>query len=345
MHRKTKEKSLNSFSNQLFLRNIEDETKRTEELSSFNFDIKPLLAEQIILLPENESSNFSTRVSKGKIQHIKKILIVTTWRSGSTFVGDIISSSPGVFYSYEPMYFFERHNGSKSELIRSLSQCQFTDEYLRDMNGLIEGSQNFMKMNQRVWNACQHNYSLCAQPEFVGQLCSFFPVHLMKMVRLRVKELSSLIDDSLMKEWKYIYLVRDPRGVMSSRKNMSWCEPDPACNDKARLCSDVKDDLERIGQLKNVFPNRFYLLKFEDFVASVELETEKLFSFLEMPFTDSVKLFLSQHSHSNETRDNPSSTIRHSSTVAMGWKSKLSDMDIANITNVCAPTLKMLGFL
>lgn len=39
-------------------------------------------------------------------------------------------------------------------------------------------------------------------PEFVGQLCSYFIVHLMKTVRLRVEELSSLLitDHQLTKE-------------------------------------------------------------------------------------------------------------------------------------------------
>jgi hypothetical protein len=324
--------------------------------ASFNFGIaeaigtiriEQLLAEHRILLPPDQSAaDFYTRISNGNVPPIKPILIVTTWRSGSTFLGELISNSPGVFYSYEPMYYFERHNGSKAELIRSLSQCQFPTEYLRDMNGLVEGSQNFMVMNHRVWNSCQHNQSLCIQPEFVGQLCSFFPVHLIKTVRLRVEELSSLLTDhQLTKEWKIIYLVRDPRGVMASRINLPWCDPDPACNDAARLCGEVKDDLERISQLQSQFPDRFYLIKFEDLAASVELETEKLYKFLGMPVTDSVKFFLSKHTQSNETRDNPFSTIRHSNTVALGWKSKLSNETIAKITDVCAPTLKMLGFL
>jgi hypothetical protein len=59
----------------------------------------------------------------------------------------MISSAPGVFYSYEPMYYFERHNGLRTELIRSHSRCQFPTEYLRDINGLMEGRQNFMVMN------------------------------------------------------------------------------------------------------------------------------------------------------------------------------------------------------
>ncbi|EFX79510.1 hypothetical protein DAPPUDRAFT_319348 [Daphnia pulex] len=199
-----------SLGNQEVLIQVKDKDITTDA-SSFNFGIaeaigairiEQLLAEHRILLPPDQSADFYTRISNGNVPPIKRILIVTTWRSGSTFLGELISSSPGVFYSYEPMYYFERHNGSKAELIRSLSQCQFPTEYLRDMNGLVEGSQNFMVMNHRVWNSCQHNQSLCIQPEFVGQLCSFFPVHLMKTVRLRVKKLSSLLSDhQLTKEW------------------------------------------------------------------------------------------------------------------------------------------------
>ena len=37
----------------------------------------------------------------------KKILVATTWRSGSTFLGDIIKSIPGVFYSFEPLLYLE----------------------------------------------------------------------------------------------------------------------------------------------------------------------------------------------------------------------------------------------
>ncbi|KAA0190286.1 hypothetical protein HAZT_HAZT011347 [Hyalella azteca] len=33
--------------------------------------------------------------------------VVTTWRSGSTFVGDLLTAHPGTFYHYEPLMDFD----------------------------------------------------------------------------------------------------------------------------------------------------------------------------------------------------------------------------------------------
>ena len=35
----------------------------------------------------------------------KKILIVTTWRSGSTFLGDLLNHYPGTWYAFEPLHY------------------------------------------------------------------------------------------------------------------------------------------------------------------------------------------------------------------------------------------------
>lgn len=276
----------------------------------------------------------------------KRILIVTTWRSGSTFLGEIFHSLPGVFYSYEPMYYFERHSGSKTQLLRSLFQCHFPMDYLQFINGLTENSQNFMMMNRRVWEACQHNRTLCYQPEFVSEICSYFPIHLIKVVRLRVKELATLlVNDKPSIQWKIIYLVRDPRGVMSSRANLTWCKPDPACNNVSRLCSEVQEDLMWVDKLKSQSPDQFYVMKFEDLAANVQLETEKMFGFLEMPVSETVKVFLNIHTQSGKTKDDPFSTIRESNTVPSGWQTKLSKNEIANFTTTCMPLLKMMNVL
>ena len=36
-------------------------------------------------------------------QPLRRILILTTWRSGSTFLGELLSMIPGTFYSFEPL--------------------------------------------------------------------------------------------------------------------------------------------------------------------------------------------------------------------------------------------------
>jgi hypothetical protein len=40
-----------------------------------------------------------------------------SWRSGSTFLGDILNHYPGVFYSFEPLHYLSRlyHTGNESQ--------------------------------------------------------------------------------------------------------------------------------------------------------------------------------------------------------------------------------------
>ncbi len=282
----------------------------------------------------------------------KRILIATTWRSGSTFLGDLIKNEPGVFYSFEPLLYLDHHPGSKIELIQSIFRCKFSLDYLRSANGLT-GYPNDMQRNKRIWNECVYNQTLCYDPEFVAPLCSSFPINLIKTVRLRVKEVLALLknDSLLSKELKIIHLVRDPRGIMSSRAGLNWCKTNPACNNVSRLCSEMDEDVPLIKELVTRWPHQHYLLKFEDLAVNVEMETDKLFRFLEMPVTVSTRAFLNSHTKSNDQKMKESflnyehSTFRKSDAVAYGWKRKMSAKDIANITNICKPVLKMLNMV
>ncbi len=282
---------------------------------------------------------------------MKRILIVSTWRTGSSFLGEVIHSAPGVFYSYEPLHFFERHAGSKTELIQSIFRCRFSGDYLQHVNGLTDGGQDFMRRNRRVWEACHHERSLCYRPDFVGQLCTYFPIQLIKVVRLRVRELAPLLEDTS-SDWKIVYLARDPRGVMASRANLTWCK-DSDCGDVHRLCGDIQEDLEWIERLTTRHPDTYYMLKFEDLTANVERETEKLFRFLGLSVTVPVKVFLSTHTRTSSTavdnkiarrKNDPFSTSRQSKSVASEWRTKLSTKEISAITGVCTHVLKMLDY-
>ena len=42
-------------------------------------------------------------VNYWNVTHPRRLLIVTSWRSGSTFLGQILSEHPGVYNHYEPL--------------------------------------------------------------------------------------------------------------------------------------------------------------------------------------------------------------------------------------------------
>jgi hypothetical protein len=270
----------------------------------------------------------------------KRILIVSTWRSGSSFLGQLIASSPGVFYSFEPM----------AKHVPFLFRCHFPDDYIRFINGT-----NHMKLNRRIWNEYQYHElpSLCHQPQMLAQLCASFPVNLIKVVELSVKDLvafttnssSALAGHPVTDRWKIVFLVRDPRGTMASRANLKWCMANRNCREPARLCGRIEEDLDLE---KHFTAGRDYLLlKFEDLAVNVRSETAKLFRFLQLPVTDLTTAFLDTHTQSNNqtAEKDPFSTVRQSDAVAFSWKTKLSKKKIAKITNSCAPYLKKMGVI
>ena len=62
-----------------------------------------------------------------------RALVTTTWRSGSTFLGDILLSHPATYYHYEPLLHFgieQVRNGRKARealrVIKSLFNCDYS---------------------------------------------------------------------------------------------------------------------------------------------------------------------------------------------------------------------------
>ena len=48
---------------------------------------------------------------------------------------------------------------------------------------------------------------------------------------------------------KLVYLVRDPRAVMNSRKNYEWCMTSENCMNPRNLCKDMVDDFKEAKRL------------------------------------------------------------------------------------------------
>lgn len=287
----------------------------------------------------------------------KRILIVSSMSSGSSFLGELISSAGGVFYFYEPLHYVATHQHqvmeSKLEFINSIFDCHLTKDYLHHVSKPsgedVQGIDMFVFRNWRLWAACQHDIHLCYQPDFASKICSLFPHRLAKVVRLSVSELETYLNQEpspQLKNWKIIYLVRDPRGVLSSRLNMTFCKNEPdACPDPKEFCQQKEDDLKRLEKLDVIYPGLFNVVKFEDLTANVYLETQKLFQFLEMPITRSVQTFLRTHTESDKEAHNQRATFRRTKEVASKWKKKLTQSEIDSITNSCRPLLKRLKLL
>lgn len=147
----------------------------------------------------------------------KQILIVSTWRSGSSFFGQLLQSYPGVFYLYEPMHGMvdDGSNYQKREFLTKVLHCNFQDQQLKTF---IEkkkekrfGSFTLDNRSLRFMNICRSvSKSMCYDSVFWSQVCPIFKIRLIKSVIIHVAATRELLQDPQL-NLQIILLVRDPR--------------------------------------------------------------------------------------------------------------------------------------
>ncbi|XP_042888083.1 carbohydrate sulfotransferase 5-like isoform X2 [Penaeus japonicus] len=280
----------------------------------------------------------------------RQIVISTTWRSGSTFLEELLSSHPAVYNHYEPLMQFglrqirEGQDSVKAQnLLHDLLACRYKakSEYMKTALSIKE----MFTRNVLVWQICSNQQigdSLCYNDAFLKGACQLFPWSTMKIVRLRLKLLRPILEDSKLNA-RIVYLVRDPRGVMNSRYDtVKWCHSSD-CNDPSYLCSDMDDDLTAALELRKDFPDLVYILRYEDMSLSPVNKTKELLDFLGLDFDPKMQEFLD--SHTTKNYDKPWSTSRDSKTRVTYWASKLQVEKLKDIQDVCTPVMKRFGYL
>ena len=78
------------------------------------------------------------------------------------------------------------------------------------------------------------------------------PVNLIKTVRLGLEGAEKFLRDPTL-DLRVIHLVRDPRGVLSSRMKLSWCRSS-SCTNTTLVCKDLLNELQIAKKLQTKYP-------------------------------------------------------------------------------------------
>lgn len=191
-----------------------------------------------------------------------KSVIFATWRSGSTFLGELVSSHPFTFHHYEPLLRMRQvrargENQTRAlNIIEKLLTCNYSDvPEITKCDPWVTEEQN--RRNPLLWNICQGARNMCMDQDFIGEMCKLFPFLSLKTVRMPLVTARTLLSNSYLKNLRLLLLVRDPRAIMHSRKQESWCNEGKDCSDPTVLCQDMTEDWIQAKLLRNVYPNRF----------------------------------------------------------------------------------------
>lgn len=273
-------------------------------------------------------------------------MIFSTWRSGTSFLGDIVNAIPGNYYHYEPLAYHEivqiRGPPESTEAVatlKSMLKCNYTGlepylEYGKKVDFMFNH-------NSRLWTYCDHNAKSCYDPNFLNPFCRLFPFQSMKVVRMRVKFSEPLLIDPLLNV-KIVLLIRDPRATMQSRRLLEWCRINSNCGDPANFCKDMVSDYKAAEVLTKKYPQRFKAIRYEDLSLNPYKGAEKILNYFGLPFGATVEQFLNSHTRTDS--GTASSTFRNSKKAPFHWMRDLSFHDIDQIQQNCTEAMSLWGY-
>ncbi|XP_047487710.1 carbohydrate sulfotransferase 1-like [Penaeus chinensis] len=327
-------------------------TVRDNMLKEFiGVDLPPWLDD-----PANE-----TQPKLGEIlepRQTRRVIVLTTWRSGSTFLGDLLNAWPGAYYHFEPLHFLAereiipRHQEPLAVgLLKTLLTCHFDQRITPYLYYITSARYNFLlKKNVRLNSLCRGR-GLCQDPGVMATACAFHPLNFAKTVRLRLAAVKSLLEDTSL-DVRVVHLVRDPRGVVNSRLKMPWCSG-KTCRDMSNVCRAVNQDAYTSQEFRSKYPRQYLLQRYEDLVDDPYRQTRKIFEFLELPLVEELAAFIEEHMNTeakrNERGDDYTyaaqfSTYRNSSSVATRWRFSLGMQKVQEIQSLCRPALRYYGY-
>ena len=120
----------------------------------------------------------------GKLNN-QRIMIVTTWRSGSTFLSELIHSLPGTYNHYEPLLQFQQRDLRRQSTEWGNTSTEMVDALLRCDYGNLDAfmafarreKQEIITRNIHLYNMCKMiSRTLCFDADYLQETCQMFPV-------------------------------------------------------------------------------------------------------------------------------------------------------------------------
>ncbi|KAM7147111.1 carbohydrate sulfotransferase 4 [Macrochelys suwanniensis] len=265
------------------------------------------------------------------------ILILSSWRSGSSFTGQLFSQHPEVFYLMEPAWHVWTamyQNRAKTlqmaarDLIRSVFLCDMSvfDAYMstqRNKSDLFQWETSRALCSPPACDLFQRNHiisktackTLCSRYPFskVEEACKTYSHTVLKEVRFfDLTALYPLFTDPFL-NLKIIHLVRDPRAVFHSReKTVAELMRDsnivvgPQKNQGERrpynvmqeICkSQIRIYTEGSRALPSFLKGRYMLVRYEDIVNDPLAKAAQMYKFAELHFTPKLQVWVYNITH------------------------------------------------
>ncbi|KAK7070210.1 hypothetical protein SK128_018768 [Halocaridina rubra] len=293
-------------------------------------------------LPLCNSNETGTRILAGIFNKLHRqtkpppniLLIGSYGRSGTSFLGGLLKSIPGVFYYYEPLYNLEQwHMLTRPLAVQSLKDlfiCNFTGPVF---TAIKERGKNYIR--NKYMETCGSK-STCLESTRLSSACSSEPIRMIKTIRMRLSWLEPLLHDTKL-DLRVIHILRDPRGAVISNWKAGWDIP------AETLCGNLLEDLETAQDILKRFPNRYVAVRYEDICADAKRIANIVFHFLGYAnLLPSANRFLTRMT--SEEAGDEYSLRRNTSQQLQQWRTKITEEELKKIETTCSKAINKLGF-
>ncbi|XP_075440052.1 carbohydrate sulfotransferase 5-like isoform X2 [Ascaphus truei] len=265
------------------------------------------------------------------------LLILSSWRSGSSFVGQLFSQHPDVFYLMEPawhVWVSMSHNSAQvlhmavRDLVRSVFLCDMSvfDAYMpnkRNVSDLFQWSSSRALCSSPVCDFFTQDditnektcKILCGKYSFnkVEQACQKYSHVVLKEVRFfDLKVLYPLLNDPSL-NLKILHLVRDPRAVAKSREEAAKAlarDNGIVLNTNGTKVDDSKYEVMReicrshvqiyetaVHKTPSFLKGRYMLVRYEDVVRDPVKEISEMYRFANLKVTNKLQGWIYNITH------------------------------------------------
>ncbi|XP_019613956.1 PREDICTED: carbohydrate sulfotransferase 1-like [Branchiostoma belcheri] len=307
------------------------------------------------------------------------VVIVAPMRSGSTFVGELFNQHSDAFYVFEPFWAVENYANKtysnalemKVAFLKGISSCKFGD--IRDIMryylttkgmGVYKTCKTIDNMCARYRNQTKGKITVAQRcpvppnllPNVLRSTCESKQFTAIKTIRLDdVTHLQPLLQDREL-DFKIIQLVRDPRGVISSRialsrKNVSLLQS--TLNTKVdreevrELCDSMVRNAQPYKTEESWVRGRYALVRYEDVGLQPLDMMDKLYNFIGVKPQANISEWIKAHTKTakrKRDRNDPFGTIKDPVQACNQWRLKLTLDEVKLIQSQCQEAMSMFGY-
>ncbi|XP_069824587.1 carbohydrate sulfotransferase 5-like [Dendropsophus ebraccatus] len=327
-------------------------------------------------------AKFNT-ASSNHSQEKVHLLILSTWRSGSSLVGQCFSQHPDVFYLKEPSWhvwrtMFQNYvhvlHMSVRDLIRSIFRCDMFvfDVYMpsKTVSDLFHWASSralcsppscssFSRTEIVDETVCK---KACGQSPFqkVEDTCNTYSHIVVQEYRIfDLTVLYSLLKDPSI-NLKILHVVRDPRAIAKSRRDVRLAlnfdnkmilkgekSQKDDLNVLRKICKSQAEIYTAASSLELPFlQGRYMLLRYEDLVRNPLKKIKEIYSFayLELPKNLKPWIYKMTRGPSLKKMKPFNITPRNALKVSQAWRKGLSFEMVKKVQAVCRDAIDIFRY-